>query len=166
MESLGAQALTIISNKSFSKEQKQTKLDKIFADNVDFAWVGRFVLGQYWRQASEDQKKRYLKEYQRFLIYHYTSRFTEYTGGSFNVTGARDDGDGEFTVNMQLLSDQPGSEPVLVDYRVRKASGAGFRIFDVVVEGVSLINTQRSEFGSVVAKHGIDQLIAQLASKR
>jgi len=164
VESLGSQALAAISDKKLSKEQKQVKLDKLFGDNVDFPWVGRFVMGQYWRQATDDQKKRYLKEYQKFLILHYTSRFTDYTGGSFKITGSRDDGDGEFTVSMQLIAEDPQNEPILVDYRVRK-NGASFKIFDVIVEGVSLITTQRSEFGSVIGKNGIDYLIGQLTAK-
>jgi phospholipid transport system substrate-binding protein len=131
---------------------------------VDFPWVGRFVMGRFWREATDEQKSRYLAEYQKFLILHYTSRFTDYTSGTFKVTGDKADGDNEFTVSMQLQSDEPNSEPVLVDYRVRKED-QGFKIFDVIVEGVSLITTQRSEFAAVLNKNGIDYLIGQLAAK-
>lgn len=163
---LADQTLKTISNDGLNKRQKQAKLDKLFSDNVDFPWVGRFVMGRYWREATDAQKKRYLKEYQKFLILHYTSRFTEYTSGDFKVTGSEDDGDGEFTVSMQI---KPGDQsdngqPILVDYRVRH-EGGGFKIFDVIVEGVSMITTQRSEFASVIDKGGIDYLIGQLAAK-
>jgi phospholipid transport system substrate-binding protein len=164
VEKLGDTALATISNKSFSKDQKQAKLDALFSDNVDFNWVGRFVMGRYWRQATDAQKARYLKEYKKFLIVHYTSRFTDYTSGSFKITSAQEDGDGEYTVGMQITSNDKGAEPVLVDYRVR-AEGNGFKIFDVIVEGVSLITTQRSEFASVLNDKGIDHLIEQLAAK-
>jgi len=164
IQGLGDQALVVITNQHFNPNQKQKALEKIFSDNVDFPWVGRFVMGHFWRQATDEQKARYLKEYQKFLILHYTSRFTRYSSGTFKVTSAKDDGDGEFTVSMQLQSDEPNSEPVLVDYRVRQEDG-GFRIFDVIVEGVSLITTQRSEFASVITNNGIDYLIDQLAAK-
>lgn len=166
VQSLADQALVTISDKTLTKEKKQDKLNKIFADNIDFNWVGRFVMGRYWRQATDDQKTRYLKEYQNFIILHYTSRFVEYTGGKFKITSTRDDGDGEFTVSMQMQSENDkGAEPVLVDYRVRKADKGAFKIFDVIVEGVSMLATQRSEFGSVIANNGIDHLIELLAAK-
>jgi len=164
VQGLGDQALAVITNHHFNPDQKQKALEKIFSSNVDFPWVGRFVMGRFWREATDGQKARYLREYQKFLILHYTSRFTQYTSGTFKVTGSREDGDDEFTVSMQLKSDEPNSEPVLVDYRVRKEEG-GFKIFDVIVEGVSLITTQRSEFASVITNNGIDFLIDQLAAK-
>src|SRR5579872_4761778 len=85
IQGLGDQALAVITNKHYGSQQKQKALEKIFSGSVDFPWVGRFVMGRFWREATDDQKARYLKEYQKFLILHYTSRFTEYTSGSFKV---------------------------------------------------------------------------------
>jgi len=164
IQTLGNQALAVITNKGFDKGQKQVRLEKLFSDNVDFPWVGRFVMGRFWRQASEEQKTRYLKAYQKFLVLHYTSRFTDYTSGSFKVDGVKEDGDGEYTVNTEMQSNEPNSEPVLVDYRVRRQD-KGFIIFDVIVEGVSLITTQRSEFNPVLNTKGVDYLIDQLVAK-
>ncbi len=164
IQKIGDQALATISNGKLSKAQKQSRLDVIFSGNVDIPWVGRFVMGRAWRDATEAQKARYLKEYQRFLIKHYTSRFADYTSGTFNITGTKTDGDAEYTVSMELIGNNKNDEPVLVDYRVRKGDG-GFKIFDVIVEGVSLITTQRSEFSSVINQHGIDYLINQLANR-
>ncbi len=166
IEQLGSAALSTISNKSLDKSGKQAQLEKIFSDNVDFQWVARFVMGRFWRSATDEQKTRYVAEYKKFLILHYTSRFTDYTSGTFKVTNVRDDSNGEYTVSMQIKGggDQAGNEPVLVDYRVR-SEDVGFKIFDVIVEGVSLISTQRSEFSSVLQKNGIDYLIDQLVAK-
>ena len=164
IQHIGDQALAIISNPGYGADQKEQALEKIFSGSVDFPWVGRFVMGHFWREATDAQKARYLKEYQKFLILHYTSRFTQYTSGSFKVTGARKDNDDEYTVSMQLKSDEPNSQPVMVDYRLR-SQGSGFKIFDVIVEGVSLITTQRAEFSSVLTNNGIDYLIDQLAEK-
>lgn len=161
---LANQTLAIISDTHTSKPQRQAKLNRLFADNVDFPWVGRFVMGRYWREATDSQKARYLKEYQKFLILHYTSRFTEYTSGDFKVTGSEDDGNGEFTVSMRIKPGDQNGQPILVDYRVRRED-AGFKVFDVIVEGVSMITTQRSEFASVISQGGIDYLIRQLAAR-
>lgn len=165
IQGIGTTALSVITDKANSKQQKQAKLQKIFAESVDFKWVGRFVLGRHWRQATESQRARYLAEYQKFLLLHYTSRFTDYTSGSFKVLSVRDDGDDEFTVATQMQSvEVSNNEPVMVDYRVRKEARS-FKIFDVIVEGVSLLTTQRSEFSSVINNKGLDYLINQLATK-
>ena len=87
VQTVGNQALGIISNASLSHDQKQQKLEAMFTSSIDFPWVGRFVLGRFWKQATDEQKTRYLAEYQRFLMNSYTSRFADYSGGSFKVVG-------------------------------------------------------------------------------
>ncbi len=63
IENVAKQALNIISNSKNNKTQKQAALDKLFKNSVDIPWVGRFVLVQFWRKATEDQRARYIKEY-------------------------------------------------------------------------------------------------------
>lgn len=164
VESLGNQAIAIIKENKISKDQKQKKLEKIFSTNVDIPWVGRFVMGRFWRTATPEQQQRYLKEYENFVVTHYASRFAEYSGGKFAVTDAKKTGDGEFTISMKMETGDKGAEPVAVDYRVRAGKGS-FKVFDVIVEGVSMITTQRSEFGAILSDKGIDELISKLASK-
>jgi len=162
MDAIGKQALAVIKSEG-SKKQKQTKLEKIFSGNVDIEWVGRFVLGLHWRTATPEQRKRYLKEYEGFLVSHYAGRFAEYTGGSYTILSAVEDEPGQFIVSMKMLS--PDNQEVLVDYRLHNTGTGKLQIFDVVVEGVSLITTQRSEFASVVDGKGLDYLTAQLAKR-
>ena len=164
VETLGNSAIETLSNKKLDKATKSKKIEQLFRENVDISWIGKFVLGRFWRQATDDQKKRYLKEYETFLVRHYATRFTDYTSGSFTITNARDEGDDEFTVSMQIKSDEAGGDPILVDYRVRTDKNS-FMVFDIIVEGVSMITTQRSEFSSVVTNKGMDYLITQLANK-
>jgi phospholipid transport system substrate-binding protein len=164
IESVASKAVEVISNKNLDKEAKSKKIEQLFRDSVDIDWVGKFVVGHYWRQASETQKKNYLKEYQGFLTRQYANRFAEYTDGSFKITGAHDDGDGEYTVNMKIKGNAGDDTQVIVDYKVRSDKG-NFKIFDVTIEGVSMITTQRSEFNSVISNKGMDYLITQLANK-
>lgn len=163
VDDVGKQALSVIDDAKLSKPQKKAKLENIFSSNVDIAWVGRFVLGRYWRQAEEPQRKRYLKEYENFLVTHYAGRFADYTGGSYKVTNATEDGDDQFTVTMEMLS--PDKQQVNVDYRLHKTDDGKLKMFDVIVEGVSLIATQRSEFASVLSQNNLDYLIEQLSNK-
>lgn len=159
VQSVGERALAVV--KEGAGDGTRAKLEKMFIDNVDIAWIGKFVLGKHWRAASEEQRKQYMENYQRFIVKNYTKNFTDYAGGDFKVTGAREERPGEFLVSMEIL--RPGAQPVLVDYRIRK--NGEYKVFDIIVEGVSLINTQRSEFGSVVSREGMDRLIEQLGSR-
>jgi phospholipid transport system substrate-binding protein len=164
IESLGHKALDILTKKTVSKEIKQQTLENIFKDNVDFPWVGRFVMGRFWRTATPEQQTRYIAAYQTFLIKHYASRFTEYTSGSFKITGSNEGEPNEYTVNMQIVANDASEPPIVIDYKVRKEK-ASFKVFDIIVEGVSLITTQRSEFASVLNSKGVDGLTAMLESK-
>lgn len=163
IDSVGTKALTTISDTSIPAEKKRATLEKLFQDNLDFDWVGKFVMGRFWREATPDQKTRYLNAYRNFLTKHYTARFSEYTSGNFKVTGSKDLGKDESLVSMEIISGA-NEPPILIDYKVRK-TGGGFKVFDIVVEGVSLLTTQRAEFNAVINKNGIDGLIAQLEAK-
>ena len=164
IEGVGNEALKIISNKALSKDKKQADLEALFHQNVDFNWVGKFVMGRFWRQATPAQQKRYLSAYRDFLTRGYTARFAEYTSGTFKVTSTKETDKGEFVVGMEIISDNKGEPPIVIDYKIRKQSG-GFKVFDIIVEGVSLITTQRSEFGSVLNKNGVDGLIEMLEKR-
>lgn len=167
IESLGNSAIATLTDKKLDKETKNQKIEQLFRENVDVAWIGKFVLGRFWRQVTDDQKTRYLKEYETFLVHNYATRFTDYTGGSFKITEARDDGNNEFVISMQIKSEIAGEAPILVDYRVRsdKNHKDKFVIFDIIVEGVSMITTQRDEFTSILTNQDMDYLITQIAKK-
>lgn len=163
IEQVAAQTLTILSSKA-PRAAKQTDLSQIFAGNIDFPWVARFVMGRHWREATDAQKTRYVSEYQRFIVRHYAVLFSDYDGGNFTVVSSRDDGDDEFSVVMQVRASGQKGEPVIIDYKIRLVQGQ-FKIFDVVIEGVSMLTTQRSEFASIIGNNGIDSLIDMLAKK-
>lgn len=158
---VGDQALAIISGEG-DDAQKKERLSELFVQHVDTDWIGRFVLGHNWRGMSEAQKQEYLQYYRGFLINQYTANFQEYAEGThFTVTRSRPIGSkqDQFLVSMEIKRGK--DQPVYVDYRVR-GQNSGFRVIDIVVEGVSLLATQRSEFASVVQRKGIDHLIDKL----
>lgn len=171
IDSLSARVVTIVADKDISPEEKETTLEAMFKESVDVAWIGKFVLGKYWRTASEDQRARYQQFYDPFLIRSYTTRFREYSGEKSEALGAKETKEGEYIVNTRII--RPGAAPILVDYRVRKVADTSgkksknptYRVFDVIVEGVSLLATQRSEFSTVVARDGMDSLIKKLEAR-
>lgn len=153
----------LASNKS--DDAKVKSLEKLFVNAVDTGWIGRFVIGKYWRDLSKAQQKDYLSSYKKFLVKYYTANFQEYAEGTkFEVTKTKAlKQKGQYIISMNINRPKD-PQPVKVDYRVRQKSGKS-QIIDIVVEGISLLNTQRSEFASVIQRKGAAHLIDQLKAK-
>ena len=162
-DTLGHEAVNILGNTSLSQDDKRQKLEALFQQYVDIDWVGQFVLGRFWKSATDDQKARYLTNYRSFILTHYTSDLTEFTNVNFEVSKVVPDERGGNIVTVRIK--RPNAEDTIVDYTVRTKEGQGLRVYDIAVEGVSMITTQRSEFNSVASQHGVDYLIDQLAER-
>ncbi len=160
---LAEKAVTILEDGNLSEAGKQNALEGLFSKSIDFDWVARFVLGKHWRTAQEAQRQAYAKSYKQFIVTNFTQRLGEYSGQDYIVKQVRADGEsGEYLLTMELKN---SNEPaVFIDYRLRKKGGQ-FKIFDIIIEGVSLITTQRTEFNSVVDRKGLDFLISALEKR-
>jgi phospholipid transport system substrate-binding protein len=164
VQSLGDQAIKIITDKSLSPTDREHKFHQMFVDSFDVPAIGRFVLGRYWRTASDSQKSEFLKLFEDMIVKTYNNRFTEYKGEQFVVTNTRADGDSAMvTTNVTRPG---GNQPVKVDWRVLRPQGK-LKIVDVVIEGVSMSVTQQQEFGSVIQRNGgqIDSLLASMRER-
>jgi phospholipid transport system substrate-binding protein len=161
-DALGHDAVTILQDKALSEDAKRQKLEDLFAQNVDIDWVGQFVLGRYWKSATDAQKAQYLTNYRSFILSHYTSDLAEFTDVNFEVAKVAPDDRGGNIVTVRIK--RPNAEDTIVDYTVRAKDGH-LKVYDIAVEGVSMITTQRSEFNSVASQHGVDYLIGQLAER-
>lgn len=163
VDNVGKKVLTIV-NGSDTEQQKQEQLRQAFSENVDINWMGQFVLGRGWAQASEEQRNRYLQAYKEYLLARYTTNFRDYAGSNYKITGAKPLDDGQFLVGMSIEAPRAEDQQVQAGYRVNTAGGAP-KIIDIIIEGVSLITTERSEFASVLQKDGIDKLTQQIQEK-
>jgi phospholipid transport system substrate-binding protein len=131
--------------------------------HVDFEEATRLAVGRGWAQATPEQRKKLVTEFRNMLVRTYSNAITAYEGQTMKVMPVRmKPGDTDVTVHNQFI--RPGGKPVLLDYSMRKTD-AGWKIYDIVVEGVSLVLTYRSEFDAVVKQEGIDGLIKRLAQK-
>jgi phospholipid transport system substrate-binding protein len=143
--------------------QKAAKMEDILRRGFDFPTIGRFVLGRYWTTATQQQRDEYLKAFTDFVAKSYSRRLAdEATVTGFNITNLRDLGENDYLVQTTIT--RPSAAPLNYEWRVRD-SGGGAKIVDVIVEGVSLLVTQRSDFTSVAGQNGIDGLIANLREK-
>ena len=146
-------------------KQKAMKLaEEKILPHVDFEEATRLAVGRGWAQANAEQKKRLVTEFRNMLVRTYSNAISAYEGQQMKVMPVRmKPGDSEATVHNQFV--RPGApKPVLVDYSMRKTE-QGWKIYDIVVEGVSLVLTYRSEFDAIAKQDGIDGLIKRLAQK-
>ena len=162
-EATANKAVSVLASNS-SDSVKVTELEGLFTNSVDTNWIGRFVLGKHWKSLDEAAQKEYLSAYRGFLVKHYTANFKEYSEGTkFEITRSNKLKKNQYRVSMNI--NRPNSsQAVKVDYRIRQKNSK-YSIIDIVVEGVSLLNTQRSEFSSVIQRNGVDHLIEKLKTK-
>ena len=150
MNHLWDHALEVL-NKKTPVAERQARFRRLFQRDFDCPGIARFVLGRYWRSASPEEQKEFLKLFQDYVVFVYTARLSDFGGEQFKVNGSRPDAD-SVIVSTDVIS--PGApQPLKVDWRLVNDDG-GYKISDVIVEGVSMAVTQRSEFASVIQRHG------------
>ena len=130
---------------------------------VDFQEATQLAVGRPWASATPEQKERLVTEFRGMLVRVYSSAIGAYTGQTMKVLPVHmAPGATEATVRNQYLSE--GRQPVAVSYSMKQTS-TGWKIYDINVEGVSLVLTYRSEFEQITRTSGIDGLIKRLQEK-
>jgi phospholipid transport system substrate-binding protein len=162
---VGRDVIGVINTKEMSEPQVKEQLQQIFLENVDIPWMGRFALGQAWQKATPQQRDAYLEAYRNYLLNRYTANFKEYSGSDYTITDIRPQSDGEYLVGMDINTPKSDQQNIKAGYRIRPDENGEAKISDIIIEGVSLINTQRADFGSVLQSKGIDALTESLKSK-
>jgi len=145
-------------------KQKALKLaEEKVLPYIDFEEATRLAVGRTWAQASPEQKKRLVSEFRNMLVRTYSNAIESYQGQTLKVLPSRGKQDPQdTTVRTQFI--RAGGQPLPIDFQMRKTE-KGWKVFDIAVEGVSLVLTYRSEFDAVVKQEGIDGLIKRLAQK-
>ncbi len=139
-------------------------VDSIISPLVDQERIGRAVLGKHWRLASAGQRQRFIAEFRNLVLRTYASALTEYAGLQVEFLSPRAGRtDREVTVRTRLPLNGGGTA-LGVDYRMEYRDQR-WQVFDVRVDGVSLVTTYRHSFAGVVRRDGIDGLIAKLVAK-
>ena len=161
---VGDSAIGLLSDTSLSDADRETRVREVLQDAFAVDAVGRFVLGHYWRAATPAQQDAYMAVFREYVVNSIAARFGDYSGEKMQVVDERDD-HGKGTI-VNTVIDSPAHGLVQVQWRVRDIDGEP-KIIDVIVEGVSLLLTQRSEFAAVISNNrgSIDALIDDLKVK-
>jgi phospholipid transport system substrate-binding protein len=160
IESVGVEVLGVLRDPALDNQQKFTRLVALLDGPIDLEIIARLILGRHWRSASEAQQAEYLQLFRAFALDNLASRLHVYDGQDFEIVGAQAVNDRDAVVATRVTGG--GRPPLKVDWRVRERDDGDLVAIDVIVEGVSLIVTQRSEFSAVIERSGMDGLLAEL----
>ena len=165
VSTLAQEALDDLASAAIPEPQRVARFRALFAETFDVPLLARFVLGRYWRQASEAERAEYLRLFDELVVQTYVRRFNEFNTARIRVLStSKPNEDNDVIVAVEgTLANKP---PVRLDVRVRQ-TGADYRIIDVAIEGVSMAITQRDEFASVIQRGGgrVEALLANLRDK-
>ncbi len=166
IEGMAGEAVNALTASNVSPEEREQRFRMLLNENFAVTTIGQWVLGRYWGKATAEEKREYLKLFEQMIVVTYLNRFKQYSGESLNVTRALvDDQSGDAMVFSQI--ERPaGSEPLNVAWRLRP-KGNSFKIVDVSVQGVSMSQTQRKEFASVIRRNGgeVEGLLVEMRQK-
>lgn len=131
--------------------------------HFDFERMSRIVLGRNWTKASKEQQTQFVNEFRTLLVRTYSSALAKYRNQTIEYKPLRAaPGDTDVTVKTEIL--QPGGPAVPVDYALQKRDDE-WKVYDVVIEGVSLVTNYRGQFANEIKQNGMDGLIQRLADK-
>lgn len=159
------EGLVEIINSKASLAERNARFEKLFNSALDLKFIGRFVLGRYWKTASNEQRDRFIDVYRKLNVQTWSKRFDEFKGKEFIFKGTTpSSSSNQIFVNSIVPMDQ--GQPANVVWRV-KQEGDKFKIVDIIIENVSLAITARNEYSAFIKKSpkGIDGLIADLENK-
>jgi phospholipid transport system substrate-binding protein len=140
------------------------KLDALVANvllpNFDTEYSARLVLGQTWRTATPDQRKRFVDAFYHSLLRNYGNALVNFTADRFVILPYRGD-PGETMATVRTEVKKSSGEKVPVNFNLRKTD-SGWKAWDVVIEGISYVKSFRTDFGSEIQQKGLDEVIARM----
>ena len=131
--------------------------------HFNFMHMTALAVGRYWREATPEQKKQLAEEFKTLLVRTYSNALTGYKDQTIRYKPTKmQNGDTDVLVRTEII--QSGAKPIALDYSVEKLAD-GWKVYDVVVAGVSLVSNYRDTFAQEISANKIDGLIKMLAAK-
>ena len=165
VKNLTQKGIEDIINSNSTEQEKVDVFRKLFTQNLDLDFIGKYVLGRYWRSATKTQQKEFIELYKEFNVKTWSKRFDEFKGKKFVFEGASPaNNPNQIFVNTSVPMES--GAPISVKWRVNDKKGE-LKIIDIIIENVSLAQTARNEYSAFIAKspNGIEGLLENLRLK-
>jgi phospholipid transport system substrate-binding protein len=152
--------LSILNDQSLDRDEKWQNISKIIYERFDIRSMSQSVLATHWQSATPDEKKRFVEYFSQYIESTYRSKIESYTNQKVKyvketITGNRAE------VETKIVTD---ATEVPVNYKMKTDSGEWY-VYDVVIEGVSMVNSYRSTFSAIVKNEGMDGLLKDIQKK-
>lgn len=142
-------------------ERVRTLAERYITPHIDFYVAAQWVLGKYWRNASESQRLRFVEEFRALLLNTYLRSITTYRENVIRILPLRSTPQAD-RAEVSAEVDQPNGPTLHIDFRLHRAAGE-WLVYDISVDGISLVTTHRSSFSREISEQGLDSLITRLA---
>ncbi len=162
VDKIGKEIVSIANQNELSDKKKEDKIIAVIDGAIDSDWIARFVLAKNYKTSSDQQKAKFTKLYREFMIKTYGPKFKKYNGRKFEVKEVNEQS--SFYIAKAEFTPRDSNVPISVNFRV-KERGNKLVILDFIAEGVSLIETQRSEFNSAISQNGMDQFLKDFEAR-
>ena len=150
-------------------EQDKGKLyglvEEVVVPHFELNVIARLVLARHWRDASEAQRSEFARQFKNLLVRTYATALFEYTGKEKMTVKPARIVEGERRTRVESQVTLPGGPPIPVNYSFLLTDAGEWKIYDVDIEGISLVTNYRSSYGQFIREKGLDALIDELAAK-
>lgn len=167
VKSTADEVLAILKKDADIKSGDQQKaiqlIDAKVLPHFDFAYMTQLAVGKNWARATAAQKQQLIGEFRRLLVRTYSSSLTEYRNQTIEYKPSNTAPNAN-EATVKTLINQPGGQPLEIDYSMHKVNNA-WKVYDIVVDNVSLVTNYRNSFSTTVRQSGIDGLIKMLAER-
>ena len=148
-------AITKLSDKNLSKEQKVSFIEKIALENVDVNALGLYTLGELRKSSNKDDISDYQKSFEKYFLKSLTSRLSDYSTSKFEIV-SEEKKSVNYTIVHSKVMPGDGAPEIKIDWRVYTKNPEKPLIRDLIVEGLSLARTQKEEFASILSSNNND----------
>ncbi len=167
VDNLITQGYNIVNDAALSGDEKIKRSSTLIRANLHLDWMAHYSLGRHKKTISTQKIQEFTEVYSKFIVQAYAELSKNYSGAKAVIKKVNKVDDNMFIISMEILKTDSDS-PVKVDYLVHKLENVKqnpYKVGDIITEGVSILNSQQSEFDNVISNQGIDALIDNLKEK-
>ena len=148
-------AISKLSNKDLTQDEKENFIEKISLENVDIEALGLYTLGELRKSSNDEDISKYQEVFEKFFLISLTSRLNDYSSGKFEILG-EDKKSANYTIISSKILPIDGSPEIKIDWRIYTKNPEKPLVRDLIVEGLSLARTQKEEFASILSSNNED----------
>ena len=156
------EAINILSNDSLNEDKKSNLFTSLVMDSIDLNLISKFVLSKAWKNATNDEKERYINAFKEYFVNSYSNKLNQYSGEKVKISGSSEAGK-YIIVESNVIKEDMDNLQINISWRIIKKDNQ-FKIIDLNIEGISLVIAQREEFQSFLLNNdfNLDLLISKL----